>query len=191
MRPLVLVALGLVLVALDLRIGGLDLLPDPLGWVVAAVGAGLLRDRHVGFLVAAVACAAGVLLSLPDMAVEGAGRAGRTGAPSAGAEDAVVVLLQTVVLFSTCTAISRILPDTGVGRVAGVLRWVDLALTAAVQVLVVLLVSGTGARVLRAPSGGPDPVTALVVLLGAGVLVGALVHLAVLVVASRQPVPEG
>jgi len=38
-RPLAVVAVGLVLVAVDFRTRSLDLLPDPLGWLLVALGA--------------------------------------------------------------------------------------------------------------------------------------------------------
>ena len=42
MRPLVKVAAGLAVAVVDVRLGGLDVLPDPVGWVVVANGLGAL-----------------------------------------------------------------------------------------------------------------------------------------------------
>jgi hypothetical protein len=42
MRPLVPIAVGVGLVAFDFRTESLDLLPDPVGWALVAVGAGML-----------------------------------------------------------------------------------------------------------------------------------------------------
>jgi hypothetical protein len=61
-RPLLVIAIGLVLVAVEFRIRSLDLLPDPLGWLLIAVGA--WRLALVG--PAAVASIAAVL-SLSDL----------------------------------------------------------------------------------------------------------------------------
>ncbi|UMG94214.1 hypothetical protein MF408_09425 [Nocardioides sp. TF02-7] len=45
MRPLVAVALGLVVVALYARSGSFDLLVDPLGWLLVLLGVRVLADR--------------------------------------------------------------------------------------------------------------------------------------------------
>src|SRR5688572_10335695 len=63
--PLGFMAAGLGLVAVDFRTEALDLLPDPLGWTLVAVGAFALRLRWAawGSVVAA-------LLSVPDTYLE-------------------------------------------------------------------------------------------------------------------------
>lgn len=60
-RPLLLIAGGLAIVALDFRVEALDLLPDPLGWAFVAIGAGVLSLRPVAWLAWAT-----VLLSVAD-----------------------------------------------------------------------------------------------------------------------------
>ena len=66
MKPLLNVVGGLILVFLDLRVGGgglqLDLLPDPVGWVVVMVA---LAPVHQGFRVGAIAAGVGALVSAP------------------------------------------------------------------------------------------------------------------------------
>ena len=57
MRKLVIPAIGIALVAIDFRPGPVDLLVDPVGWAMVAVGAWMLRAR----LVASLAVAAGLL----------------------------------------------------------------------------------------------------------------------------------
>ena len=47
--PLRLVVLGLLVVVADVDVGGLDLVPDPLGWAVVAVAVGRLARRTPGF----------------------------------------------------------------------------------------------------------------------------------------------
>ena len=61
MRPLKYVALGLVLVAVDFRTDLPDLLPDPLGWALVAVGAWALSRRP-----AAVLAGVAAVLSLTE-----------------------------------------------------------------------------------------------------------------------------
>ena len=62
MRPLALAAAGVLLVVLDFRTEALDLLPDPLGWVLIAVAASWLGLRAVMRLAAVTG-----LLSLADL----------------------------------------------------------------------------------------------------------------------------
>jgi hypothetical protein len=63
-RPLTMIAGGLVLVMLDFRTESLDLLADPVGWALVAVGCARLAQRHAASL-AGVAAA----LSLADVAL--------------------------------------------------------------------------------------------------------------------------
>ncbi len=69
MKPLLNVVGGLILVFLDLRVGGgglqLDLLPDPVGWVVVMVALARLAPVHQGFRVGAIAAGVGALVSAP------------------------------------------------------------------------------------------------------------------------------
>jgi hypothetical protein len=66
LRPLATVATGLLLVLIDFRIEGLDLLPDPVGWGMAAWSLSSLRTVHRGFYVAGVAAWLAVVPSLPE-----------------------------------------------------------------------------------------------------------------------------
>ncbi len=63
------VVVGLVVVLLDLRLGGggaaFDLLPDPVGWIVVAVALGRLAHLHRGFRLGAVTAGVGALVSAP------------------------------------------------------------------------------------------------------------------------------
>jgi hypothetical protein len=64
MRPLTLVAVGLVLVAVDIRTEHLDVLPDALGWGPVAYGA-----WRLSLTVPAIAAAATALLTLPEVSL--------------------------------------------------------------------------------------------------------------------------
>lgn len=61
-RALILVAVGVAIVAVDFRTEALDLLPDPIGWVLFAIGASRLSLPTAARLGAATA-----LLSLGDL----------------------------------------------------------------------------------------------------------------------------
>jgi len=62
MRPLSLVAVGIALVVLDFRTESVDLVPDPIGWVLIGIGAGWLGLTAARWLAWAVAA-----LSVSDL----------------------------------------------------------------------------------------------------------------------------
>jgi hypothetical protein len=64
MRPLTLVAVGLVLIAIDVRTEHLDVLPDALGWALVAFGA-----WRLSLTVPAIAATAAALLTLPEVSL--------------------------------------------------------------------------------------------------------------------------
>lgn len=174
MRQLRLVLVGSLLVVLDLRVNGVDVLPDPLGWLLAAVALLRLRALHVAFRVACAVSAVGVLVALPGVL-----------GPETGLLAGAVGLLQTVLVLTTCTAVHALLPDDGVGRVAGVLRWVDVVLAVATVPLALLLADGSA-------GGAIDVEVALpLVVLGGALTLGVVVTwLVVLALASgREPSP--
>ncbi|HET7735921.1 MAG TPA: hypothetical protein VFK52_08115 [Nocardioidaceae bacterium] len=123
LKPLATVAWAQLLVFFDFRIDGLDLIPDPLGWVVSAVALGTLATLHVGFQVAGVACWVAALPSVVDM-IDG-------GQPLV---TTIVTIATLVFVFATCTAIMPVVPERAAS--ANALRWTDLALTFALIPLV-------------------------------------------------------
>jgi hypothetical protein len=64
MRPLTFVAVGLALIAIDIRTEHLDVLPDALGWVLVAFGA-----WRLSLTLPAMAAAATALLTLPEVSL--------------------------------------------------------------------------------------------------------------------------
>ena len=64
MRPLTFVAVGLALIAIDIRTEHLDLLPDAIGWGLVAFGA-----WRCALTVPAIAAAATALLTLPEVSL--------------------------------------------------------------------------------------------------------------------------
>lgn len=166
------VTLGMVLVVLDFRINALDLLPDPLGYAVMAIGLAPLTSRHRGFLVAAVAAAVGVLASLPDVVDP-------TFAESWWA--AISGVLQTLVVVPTCLAIAALVPaEAGLARAV----WIgDLI------VLGVGLLAGLVLGPLR--DGAAEDLVAPLVLVMVGfalLVVAGFVWL--LLRAARTPLPQ-
>lgn len=133
MKPLATLAWGLLLVVLDVRVDGFDLLPDPLGWCIGAYATGSLARGMSGpqtgapwFRVAAVACAAATLPAIPGWF---------------GAEHPLITLVdsvaETVVVFATCTGIMTALP--WLRPTANAVRWSDLGTLAVLLVLMAIV----------------------------------------------------
>lgn len=154
------VAGALLLVLLDLRIDGLDLLPDPLGWAVAAWVLGGLAGRHRGFDVAAAAAAVACVASVPGLV-----------GPGPDWLWPVTTAATTALVFAACTAVRALVPTEAVR--AERLRWADLGLT--------------GALVLLTPfAEGQDWLAAPVLLLGLAALVVFVLFLLMLARAGRS-----
>ncbi|WP_460808868.1 hypothetical protein [Nocardioides salsibiostraticola] len=115
MRPLTMAATGLLMVLVDLNIGSIDLVPDPVGWVLAAVALTSLHPVHRGFYVAGLAAWVAVVPS----AVEWLGIGGGT-----------VTVMTTVALFvvevATCTALMAVRRDREWS--ASTIRWLTVVL---------------------------------------------------------------
>lgn len=118
MPPLARVALGLVIVVLDLRFEGVDLMPDPVGWALVLWGLVPLAGRHRGFGAGVAAALVGALLSVPQVLAEPG--------EALGTLQAVV---ETVLVFGTCTAIGGLADEARVRTTANRIRWTDLGLT--------------------------------------------------------------
>ncbi|MEZ5097129.1 MAG: hypothetical protein R2731_14115 [Nocardioides sp.] len=117
--PLGKAAWGFLLAALDLRINGVDLLPDPVGWVLAAVGVWALAGRSLGFRVAAVLASVEAVVSLPLVVSE------EIPAPLSSLD----VLLQTGFVFAVCSGLIAALPHrpdkAGSANSSGGSTWVS------------------------------------------------------------------
>ena len=107
---------GLVLVVVDLRSGGIDWIPDPLGWLLVFAGLVQLRSLHLAYDVAAAAAALGCAVSTLVVL--------DFHAPWLTSAD---TLATTALVFATCTGIAATYPREAV--LANAVRWSDLALT--------------------------------------------------------------
>ena len=158
------VAIGLIIVAVDVRIDGIDVVTDALGWVVTLVALVSLAGLHPGLRLAAVAAAVGLAAwaANPWLGVD---------------QDAAAVaetVAQTAVVFAVCTALMHLVPDKRTA--ANLIRWGDLALIA---------VAALAARAFD----GQDDAAALVIPL---VVMGITVFVCFLVLlfqSSRLPPP--
>ncbi|HSX66918.1 hypothetical protein [Nocardioides sp.] len=119
--------LGLLIVLVDLRFNGFDIVSDPVGWVLAMVVLLGLARRHTGFAVAAASAIAGTFVSLCTVLSE----------PGTVLSVVEGVAL-TGVVFGTCTALIALALSPTDRRAADIIRWLDLGLT-----VLSLLAAGT------------------------------------------------
>ncbi len=163
MQPLRLAGWGLLLVLVDIRIDGVDVIPDLVGWVLAVVAMSKLQTLHAAFAVARTAAGAGILVNL---------------AFYLGAE-AVLVALDAIAVgvfvFAVCTGLLRRAAqagDAGTARAAQHIRWADATLTA--LSLVGLVVTGGQTVVV---TGEPWFAVILIGALAVLALLGWLIYL--------------
>ena len=122
LRPLSTVATGLLLVMLDFKINGFDLIPDPVGLVIAAVALGSLESVHRGFGVAGVAA----WLAVVPSSVEWIGAEGSL-------ITIPITLALTVLEVAVCTAIIVTRPNKA--SAAATIRGLSVFLGGALVVL--------------------------------------------------------
>ncbi|WP_185995105.1 hypothetical protein [Nocardioides campestrisoli] len=129
-RPLATAATGMLLVLLDFRVGGSpDLIPDPLGWVIAALALGSLAEVHPGFRLAGVAAWVAAVPSVPEwFGVEST------------LIDVSVGLALLVVQVATCTALMSVSPARRPS--ASTIRWLAVGL----DIAQVLAIAGASAE---------------------------------------------
>jgi hypothetical protein len=117
MTSLRVLAWGMLVVGIDLTIDGRDLVPDPVGWVLALVALWSLRHLDPSFVIASVAALVALLVSIPDWLGSGSSLLSFVG---------YVALV--AVVFTTCTALMGLAP-TRRGS-ANVIRWWFLGVSA-------------------------------------------------------------
>ena len=173
MTPMGRVALGLVVVGLDLTWEGFDVIPDPLGWAVAAMALGELATRHRWFGVAARCAWAAALVSLVAWVPV-------WGSPPdvPWVLSTLTTLLDVAVVVLVCSAFVDLLagPDPGAARQAAVIRWLDPVVAVTGLALTLWAVSTyPGAQPAGIDAGPLTPLALVLVVLGLGVRVWFLV----------------
>lgn len=119
---------GVLLVVIDVRIDGLDVAPDPLGWVLVVAGTAPLARVHAGFAWSSGAAALGALTSV----------LGALDVVDDGSAQLVSTVLEVTAVFATCTALAATLPSPEERRSARRLGWWGLALGLTSPVLAAL-----------------------------------------------------
>ena len=123
MRSLSLVAWGVLLIVFDVRVNGVDLVPDVLGWAIAGYAVVDLSALSSWFGRAGLTCVAGAVSALFELQ---------------GAADPtswvwfVSGVATTALTWCTCSGIMEALPGTPWAATAQKLRWWSLGLTVAV-----------------------------------------------------------
>jgi hypothetical protein len=159
-------AVGIVMSQVDLRVNGLDLLPDVVGYLLVALAAYRLRPLDRAFTVAAWCAALAAPFSVASLDRPTGSLASKTGHP---ALDVALALADAVILWCACTGVIAAAEAAGDGDLA---RDGRFRRALVVTVAVVWLLS---------PVLGP-PVTRLPLGAVAGLLVAfAVVALAALV----------
>ncbi|WP_203336401.1 hypothetical protein [Nocardioides limicola] len=134
LRPFAVVAWGLILVIADLRFGnpGIDLIPDPVGWLMASLActslAGKVSHRSGALRLAALVAGVAAVVALPDWL-------GHSYPPI----EIIEPVLMVVFTFAVCTAIMALAPQKR--ATANVIRWADLAVTGVITVAAVTVTS--------------------------------------------------
>ena len=91
------IAIGMLLIAVDLRAGSFDLLPDFIGYLLVCLAAEYLREEGKDFAVVTASAALGVLVALPDL----------IGFDPAGILSTLLTAVGAVVTFEICTGIMK------------------------------------------------------------------------------------
>ncbi|MCB0907071.1 MAG: hypothetical protein KDB63_08145 [Nocardioidaceae bacterium] len=117
MAPLTGILVGMVIAAFDFRINSVDVIADPVGWILIAIFAGRLAKANRWFGWTRAIAWAGALFAVPDM----------FGLGTQGIIVVALALLQAATLFTLCTGmIQRLGPDHPATRWLNVLRWADV-----------------------------------------------------------------
>lgn len=127
MHPLRWVAFGFLIVFVDIRLGGIDVIPDAIGWAIVAAGLLAVSAQHAAFRIALAAASLALVVGLVTEYVL---------ASTSTADGTVWSVLDsvatTVFVFATCTGmrdLARAAGDDRTATQAGIVRWLDVALT--------------------------------------------------------------
>ncbi|MFN8191293.1 MAG: hypothetical protein U0R78_12815 [Nocardioidaceae bacterium] len=126
MAPLTGILIGMVIAAFDYRINSVDVIADPVGWVLIAIFAGRLAKANRWFGWTRAIAWTGALFAVPDM----------FGLNTQGLIVVALEFLRAATLFTVCTGMIQRL-----GRGHPATRWLDLIRWVAVAVLVITAVA--------------------------------------------------
>ncbi|WP_122263058.1 hypothetical protein [Ornithinimicrobium cerasi] len=197
MTPLKLVVLGILVVALDLDVGTVDLLLDPVGYGLVVLGVHRVAHLHAALPWARAAAGAGLVASVPALLLrrletDVTGEGGFTTTTHRLVEHpvpvAVEALAQAAFVITVCTALIALATSDRVRAPARVLRWALPAVDLFAVLLGLVLFALTGDGDVEV---APGPLAALALLLVVVTLVLAVWFVVVLVRASREPALSG
>ena len=198
MKPLALAAVGILVVAIDLNLESVDLLLDPVGYAMVALGVFRLAHVHEGFARARWAALVGLVASLFTMVLREAvttttgDPGGVTVTSSQIVEPALPTLVeslsQAAFVFFVCTALVAVARDPRVVAPASTLR-VALPVTALVSELLGLVLWAVGWSGAQGDAATTTVGVVGLLALGVGIvgLVLAIWFFFVLLRASREP----
>lgn len=155
MPPLGRITVGLLVVLVDLRFNGLDLVPDVVGWALVLVGLRFLVGRHGWFQLASAAAAIELVVSVFELLQ-----------PATGPAVLVDAVAGPAVMFGVCSGVIVTVANPGVRRTADVIRWLSVVLALLDLAFQAAAVDG------QQDVGGP---AALAVVLFVGVALGVMV----------------
>lgn len=190
LAPLTTVVAGILLVAIDLNLQSLDILPDPIGYALVAWGLFRVAGQHPAFGWGALAAAVGVVTSTLGVFLRRLEEGQIVEHPLVTAADA---LIEAVIVIAVCTALIALSHDP---RVTGPARTLRIALPALslVGVLLPLALSPLAGRVLEAPTvslGAEGAAAGLIVVAAIALVVAGIAlgiwFLVVLWRAAKEP----
>ncbi|MFX0539571.1 hypothetical protein ACQBAT_07675 [Ornithinimicrobium sp. Y1847] len=198
MNSLKLVAIGILVVAVDLNLGSFDLLFDPVGYLLVVLGLSRVADVHPWFgharwaaVVGLLASIAGAVLRRTETFTQGAGSV--TSTTTTVVENpftsSVESIAQMVVAFGICTALIALSREQRVVGPARTLRWALPGVTLLGWLLSIAVTQLDGATIEDNAMAFASLVGAIAIVLVIVTLVLAIWFLIVLFRASREPIP--
>ena len=157
MHPLRRVFWGFLIVFVDIRLGGFDVIPDVIGWVIVLAGLLAVSAQHAALRIALIAASIALVVGFVTEYV--------LASPST-ADGTVWGVLDTVAstvfIFAMCTGMRDLARAAGNERIAAqadVVRWLDVALT--VVVLAIAAAAGFPEERIGIGSSSALPLLAL------------------------------
>lgn len=197
--PLRLVVLGVLVVAIDLNLGRFDLLVDPVGYAIAAVGVHRLTPLHPAFGHARIAALVGLVASIFTLLLR---RTETVESGTGGVSTSTTHLVEPVIpgiveslaeaafVILVCTALIALVPSPRVASPARTLRWALPTVTLGGSVLALALLPLDGTAVEGSMAFASLAAALAVVLIVLGIALG-IWFLLVLWRSSREPVGPG